>query len=332
MKIKNLVKLFTLALAVMVSSVHAVQVTVSVPPLAGLLKPLLDESDEIVILLKPGVSPHGFQLKPSHLRAIQSSGAVFSVGTPVDGWLEKTLSRVKQPVLKMSELSGLQTLPIRNGGLWLKASETETDGHAAHSEGDHDDHGHDHSSETWPHDGHIWLSMVNARLFVEEAAELIKQLKPLQVSEVEKKKLAWLAKLEQLDQSLITKLAPVKDRPYVVLHDAYQYFEQHYQLNGVGSVRLNPEISPSLKRVQQLRESITKSEITCVFKEPQFPGKRVSAVVMGLDIKVGSLDPMGSFAPGSDTKVAANGFLEYDAFLNGLADSIVNCLTVSEKR
>jgi len=334
MKIQNLVKLSALTVLLFSTAAQAIQVTVSVPPLAGLLKPLLDESDDIVVLLKPGVSPHGFQLKPSHLKFIQSSDAVFSIGTPVDGWIEKTLTRVQSPVVRMSELDGLQTLPIRNGGLWLQSLEAEENVSEHEHEHSHEEQGYDHDAKIqfekkkskWSYDGHIWLSMQNARLFVEASAELIKELKPEQVESVEQKKQAWLAQLAQLDQNLKSQLSPLKDKPFVVLHDAYQYFEAHYQLNGVGSVRLNPEIAPSLKRVQQLRDSISESKIACIFKEPQFPEKRVVAVVRGLDVHVGSLDPMGSFLAGSDSKLVEGGYLPYDVFLTNLADSFARCL------
>ena len=342
MNIQTSIKIIAMVGVLFSSTAQAIQVTVSVPPLAGLLKPLLDERDEMVVLLKPGVSPHGFQLKPSHLKAIQNSDALFSIGTPVDGWLEKTLERVEQPVLKMSNLHGLYTLPIRNGGLWIKSNESaEVESQDAHHEDSHAD-GHDahehpaheqaeQKKPKWHYDGHIWLSMQNARLFVESAAEIIKALKPEQADSVEQKKQAWLLQLAQLDEDLKTKLDPVKDKPFVVLHDAYQYFETHYQLNGVGSVRLNPEIAPSLKRVQQLRESIVDSKIACVFKEPQFPAKRVLAVVRGLDVNIGSLDPMGSFMVGSDVKTVKEGYLPYDQFLTGLADSIASCLVKTPK-
>lgn len=339
MKKQRLIKFTALLVLMFSSAAQAIQVTVSVPPLAGLLKPLLDESDEIVVLLKPGVSPHGFQLKPSHLKAIQSSDALFSIGTPVDGWIEKTLSRVETPVIRMSGLEGLQTLPIRNGGLWIKPIQVaHSENEEAHSHA-HEAHGYEHDAQNqfekkkakWHYDGHIWLSMQNARLFVESAAELIKTLKPMQVESIEQKKQAWLAQLSQLDQDLKAKLTSVKDQPYVVLHDAYQYFEAHYQLNGVGSVRLNPEIAPSLKRVQQLRESISESKIACIFKEPQFPAKRVLAVVRGLDVQLGSLDPMGSFMVGSDSRLVEDGYMPYDVFLTGLADSFTRCLVKANK-
>lgn len=349
MKNKNVLKIIGLSCFMLITQAQAIQLTVSIPPLAGLLKPLLDDSDELIVLLKPGVSPHGFQLKPSHLSTIQQSDAIFSIGTPVDAWIDKTLTRVDQPVLKMSNLKGLHTLPIRNGGLWLQSENstkntTEGSTNRLLTEAEHgslEAHTHELGTENrayqtkkqrWHYDGHIWLSIKNARRFVEEAAEIIKKLKPDQRDNIEQNKQAWLKKLAQLDQRLALTLTPIKDRPFVVLHDAYQYFENHYQLNGIGSVRLNPEIAPSLKRIQQLREHIQKNSIACIFKEPQFPEKRVLAVVRGLDVKVGSLDPIGSFIPNNHAKTVQDGFLPYTTLLEGLAHSMANCLTPKTKR
>lgn len=315
--IKNFTKLIGLLTLVWGSQLQAIQVTVSTPPLAGLIKPLLGPNDNLMVLLQAGASPHGFQLKPSHLRSIQQSDVIFSIGTPVDGWLNKTLSKVDKPVLKMSEMPNLFTLPLRRGGLW------DLKGQAEHN---HD--GHNHKPAKWHYDGHIWLSPTNAHLFVEQAAELLKQLDSVEAHQVEARKQAWLLKLSETEHALTQQLATVKDRPFVVLHDAYQYFEHYFNLNGVGSIRLNPEIAPSLKRVQALRESIKASRVSCIFKEPQFPEKRVLAVVHGLDINVGSLDPMGSFSSAQDLVLAKEGYLTYDMLLKNLADAMHRCLTV----
>ena len=39
-------------------------------------------------------------------------------------------------------------------------------------------------------------------------------------------------------------LAPVKDRPFVVFHDAYQYFEHRYQVKVAGSITSRPVRHP----------------------------------------------------------------------------------------
>jgi len=42
------------------------------------------------------------------------------------------------------------------------------------------------------------------------------------------------ARIDALDRELRDVLAPVRDVPFVVFHDAYQYFERSYALRAVG--------------------------------------------------------------------------------------------------
>ena len=38
-----------------------------------------------------------------------------------------------------------------------------------------------------------------------------------------------------MDKEIAETLAPVKDKPFIVFHDAYQYFEHHYGVTASGS-------------------------------------------------------------------------------------------------
>lgn len=301
---------------------YAVEVTVSIPPLAGIVAPLLEEDDRLNVLLDPGVSPHGFQLKPSHLWTLQKSDLVLTVGTPVDAWLDKSLAHDSMPVLKMHDLSGVELLPIRRGGVWEKANQASHD----HEQEHHQDE--DKASDALKkYDGHLWLSLHNAKLLIQAVSLRLQSLKPERKSVIEHKTEIWLAQLENVDQELMRKMVLLKDKPFIVLHDAYQYFEQHYGLKGVGSIRLNPALSPSLKRVQNLREKIVQSNVHCVFKEPQFPEKRVLAVISGLKVKVGSLDPMGVYQAGTQTIEVR--YRLYDELLINMAQAFESCLSGS---
>ena len=37
-------------------------------------------------------------------------------------------------------------------------------------------------------------------------------------------------RLDALDREIATIIAPVKDRPFIVFHEAYQYFEHRYKI------------------------------------------------------------------------------------------------------
>ena len=45
------------------------------------------------------------------------------------------------------------------------------------------------------------------------------------------------------------QLQPVAGKPYIVFHDALQYFERRFGLNVVGAIAISPEIPPSGKRL-----------------------------------------------------------------------------------
>lgn len=298
---------------------QAVEITVSIPPLAGIIAPLLDKDDKLTVLLEPGVSPHGFQLKPSHLRQLQHSDLIVMVGTPVDAWLQKAAARHSQAVLQLAALQGVETLPVREGGIWLSAQEKDEPPHAHEDEHDHGD-----AHDAHRINGHLWMSLENARLLVLAVSQKLQQLKTQQAGSVQQRTDAWLARLQAVDVEIETALQPHRQAPFLVLHDAYQYFEKRYQLKGIGTLALNPEIAPSLKRVQSLRQAIVEQNVKCIFKEPQFPAKRVTSVVSGLPVKIGNLDPMGVYdAAGQRVEVV---YRPYDTWLLQLSAAFADCL------
>ena len=113
-------------------------------------------------------------------------------------------------------------------------------------------------------------------------------------------------------------LETIKNKPYIVFHDAYQYFENMYGLNAVGSILLDPEIPPSPKRIIQIRSKIKTSNPNCVFKEPQFRAKIVNTVIEDTNVKVGILDPLGA-----DLEEGPN---MYSNLLKQIAGNLKKCL------
>lgn len=328
--------------AIQVQTVQALTVTTSIPPLAGIVAPLLGENDKINVVLKAGHSPHSFQMTPKNMRQIAESDLILWVKTPVDVWMKKPLHNSNAEKIGMSDLTGLKRLPVRKGGLWEKhdhhhgeeghhdehhddhhSGSHQSGNHEKHNNAHHDDH-HDEHYADQKMDGHLWLSYENAILLVKEASKKLQMLKPKEANLIKSREAAWLQKLANLDQKINKQLLPLAQANYLVLHDAYQYFEDRYNLQATGSITLNPTISPSLKRVGELREKIENGNIKCVFKEPQFPEKRVYAVVRGMQVNIGSLDPIGVV---KDKQAKNQLYLPYDQFLQQLSNGYLDCLS-----
>ena len=98
---------------------------------------------------------------------------------------------------------------------------------------------------------------------------------------------------KKLKKEIAKELAPIKNKPFIVFHDAYQYFEKTFGLNAVGSVALEGDIASSPKQISFIKDKIIKSNASCVFQEPQFDSKLVKIVVEGTNAEIGTLDPLG---------------------------------------
>lgn len=318
---------------------QAVTITTSIPPLAGMIAPLLSENDHIQVILKPGASPHGFQLKPSNLEDLAKSDLILWVGTPVDNWMKKPIENLDVTAISMLEVPGLEQLPIRQGGLWDKKRHQHDVSNEEHSEEHHtqevnDNHEHEHLHDEHKQglprmDGHLWMSLQNAKALIGQVSKELQKLEPQKADVIQQRTQAWLKKLTQTDLQIRIQLHDYKEQPYMVLHDAFQYFEHRYELNGIGSIQLNPSVSPSLKRVSEIREKIKQGGISCVFKEPQFPAKRVLAVTKGIDVRVGSLDPIGLVSKQKHQQYGTD-YLPYDVFMSQLASQFHQCLAVGK--
>ncbi len=205
------------------------------------------------------------------------------------------------------------------------------DDHADHDDHGHDDHGHgkhaghddhadhdDHAEHSAHGDPHIWLDPRNGKLIVRAAVEALTERDPANAARYRENGAAVAARLDALDAELAATLEPVRGLPYVVFHDAYQYFEVRYGMSAVGSITLSPERAPGAKRLQEIREKIVSTRAACVFSEPQFEPSLVETVVSGTGAKTAELDPLGArLQPGPAA---------YDRLLRNLSKSLITCL------
>lgn len=283
------------------------RVVASILPLHSLAAAVMEGVGEPHLLVPPGASPHTFQLKPSDARRLQQAQLVIRVGEALETFLDKPLQALARSavVIEVAELPGVLTLPPREGGVWEQHE---------HDHGHH--HGEDHGREI---DGHLWLDPLNGRAVVLALGDRLAELDPTHAERYRANARAEAARIETLHGELEARLTPVKDKPFVVFHDAYQYFEHRYGLSAVGSITVSPERQPSTKRLAKLRRTIRERKAVCVFAEPQFKAAIVSSVVEGTGARQARLDPLGT--PPIEPGAAA-----YRALLRRLAEDLVGCL------
>ncbi|AWU97219.1 zinc ABC transporter substrate-binding protein ZnuA [Azospirillum ramasamyi] len=296
---------------------QAPKVVVSIKPIHSLVASVMHGVGEPTLLVRGGASPHSYTMKPSDAKALAAADLVVWVGPELESFLEKPL-RANAPratLLTLMDLKGLTLLETREGGAWDAHDHGKKRGHG-HQDHDHKDH--DHADEHGELNTHIWLDPANARAIVEAAAEALAAGDPANAEAYRKNADRKLQELDALDAELKAALAPVKDKPFVVFHDAYQYFEARYGLSAVGSITVSPDRRPSAKRLSAIRAKIGGLGAACVFAEPQFEPTLVRTVVEGTKARTGVLDPEGSELP--------EGEALYPTLMRNLAASLRGCL------
>nr|WP_314084455.1 zinc ABC transporter substrate-binding protein ZnuA [uncultured Shinella sp.] len=312
---------------------EAPDVVVSIKPIHSLVAAVMQGVGEPKLIVDGAASPHTYSLKPSNAAALQDADLVFWVGHGLEAFLEKPLESLggKATIVELDDAPGLEKLQFREGGPFEAHTHEGEEGHDhAHEEEGHDhakaaDAGHDHEEEAGHQheehgefDMHLWLSPDNARAIATEAARALSEKDPAN-AEIYNKNLAALTdKLAALNTEITETVAPVKEKPFIVFHDAYQYFEHHYGVHAAGSITVSPETLPGAERLTQIRDKVKTLGATCVFAEPQFEPKLVNVVIEGTSAKSGVLDPeAATLEPGPEL---------YFTLMRSIATSLRDCL------
>lgn len=278
-----------------------IRAAATIKPIHSLLAAVMAGTAEPELLLDGPASPHFAALRPSQARIVEGSDVVFAVGEGLEGFLHSLLESGETRIVELVETPGITLLGYR-----------ETGDHSDEHD-DAEDH-HDHDAI----DPHIWLDPDNAKAMVNHIATVLGAADPANAQIYSDNAEVAARALDALKSRLAATLAPVRDRPFIVFHDAFQYFEASFGLNGLGAIVLNPETPPGARRLQEIRRRIEESGVDCVFSEPQFEVGYVTTVVEGTGARTASLDPNGvSVEPGPEA---------YGRILIDITEALANCL------
>jgi zinc transport system substrate-binding protein len=283
------------------------KVVVTIKPLHALVGQVMGQTGTPELLVQGANSAHTYALKPSDAAKLNRADLFFRMSDI----MEPFTAKLARSLPKRVQLVTLQDTRA------LKLYKRRT-GSTFEDEHDHDDHGHDHGHGHGSLDGHAWLDTANAKLMAARIAQVLSAKDPGNAKVYRANAVALGAKLDALDAELKGELAPVAGKPFVVFHDALQYFERRYGLRAVGSIAISPEVPPSAKRLSTLRKRVASLGAVCVFAEPQFDAGLVDNVVEGTQARTGTIDPEGTkIEPGTDL---------YFTLLRNLVRDLKGCL------
>jgi zinc transport system substrate-binding protein len=332
-------------------------VITTIQPINSLVSAVIGDTGKTISLIPADISPHEYKLKPSDAKKMQEANIIFFVSNHLESSVTKVFKNLPKniKIIDILEETGIEHLAIRDNEAWERHDHHGHDDHDDHEKhgkkhDDHDDHEKhgkkhddhdDHDKHAKKHDDHddhekhgkkhddhddhqskddvhIWLSPDNAIKIVEKVNKELSLLFPDNATKYSENSNKMIDEIKKLKNELAKDLAPIKGKPYVVFHDAYQYFEKTFDLNAVGSVALEGDIASSPKQISFIKDKIKKLNASCVFQEPQFDSKLVKIVVEGTNAQIGTLDPLGVNISGKENF--------YIQLLKNMAKSLKECL------
>ena len=271
-------------------------VAVDIPPVASLVHQVMGDLGRPRLIVPTGISPHSYAMRPSQARTLQNADIVFWVGRDLTVGLARAIKALATNAVSVSliDVPGITLLSFRHGTTF------ET-------------HGHNNGT-----DPHVWLDPENARVWLEVIAAELAKLDPDNASSYLHRAQVGKDALTELIHQLSGQLDRIRGRPFVVFHDAYQYFEHRFNIRATGSIVLSEASDPGPVRITEIRDAVQNLEVNCVFAEPQFDLKLIATVIEGTDARSGMLDPLG-------VSLQAGPVL-YSQLLRNLARDLADCL------
>ena len=287
--LKLISSVFIALLSTLSISKAEVKVVASIKPIHSLVSYVMDGVGKPDVIVDGYNSPHGFSLKPSHAKMIENADLIIWVGEDLEAFLEKPLNTISKKAvnIEIMNLSEIKKLKFREKNIF----EGHDDHGHGHKKEKHDDHGHEGHAHG-EHDPHVWLDPMNAKVIVKEIENQLVKLDPDNSSKYKANSKKAQSELDNLTKNIKKDLKG--DLRFVVFHDAYQYFENRFDIKVLGALTVNPDVLPGAEQLSEIREVIEHEKVNCLFSEPQFNPAIIKSIAKDTKIKTGVLDPLGA--------------------------------------
>lgn len=297
-------------LLISTSALAAPKVIASIMPIHSIVASVMGDIGSPELIYSGKNSEHSASLSTQQVSDLGNADVVFMNG----GGLELKLGQISgseavngKKFFALTGAPGIKTLKIREGGAFEADDDEELP--AATD---------DQYEFALKYNVHVWLDPENAKAMTKAIAAELGKIDPENARTYGANAEAYLISLAQLEKDISAETKSIRNRPFIVFHDAYPYFEKRFGLDALGSISDANAASPSARRLKEIRDKIVATNAVCVFREPQFDLKFVTVVMEGTGSKTGVLDPMGyDVTPGPKA---------YEEMMRNLAKSARDCL------
>ncbi|MDK2973776.1 MAG: zinc transport system substrate-binding protein [Methanofollis sp.] len=238
-----------------------ISVAVTIPPQEEFVREIGGDKVDVMVLVPPGASPHTYELTPGQLTALGSVRMYAAVGSGIEferAWMDKIVG-VNPGMLLVNCSAGLTFLT-----------------------GDEDEEGGT--------DPHVWLSVRNAEVMVENICAGLVEIDPDDAAYFEANRDRYLDDLRTLDTGIAASLEDRKGERIMVYHPSWAYFARDY---GLVQIPIEDEgKEPGPQGIERLIMQAEADNITVVFASPEYSTKSARVIADAIGGRVALVSPL----------------------------------------
>lgn len=263
------------------------KVAVSIFPLYDVARRVAGDRLEVVLVLPPGRSEHGYEPTPREVARVAGARLGVVVGLEMDPWATRIIRSASGDGVAMLEL-GPALDPRR-----LSAPEVGVD------LVDHDEHG-EHEHHEGALDPHFWLDPLRMQRAVDLYVEAFARIDPEGEAAYRERGDAVKAELAALHRRIEASARGWRSRTIVTFHGSFGYFAERYGLRIAAVIEPFPGREPTPRYMQEVLSAIRASGAVALFSEPQLDPRPARVIADQAGVALHELDPVGG-TQGVDT-------------------------------
>ncbi len=228
-------------------------VVVSILPLAEFVEAVGGDRVEVSVMVPPGASPHTYEPKASQLRAIKSAEMYVMVGSGLEFetvWMERIVD-LNHEMLVVNSSDGVEIVD---------------------------------------HNPHVWLSLRNARVMVENIYHGLARIDPENQEYYARRMEGYQEEIDKVDALIRANLSDYKKCAILVYHPAWAYFARDYGLEEIAIEEDGKRAGP--KRIAEVVGEARARNITLVFASPHESTRGAEMIAEEIGGEVALVDPL----------------------------------------
>ena len=232
-------------------------VAASIFPLADVARQIGGGDAEVVTLLPPGTSPHGFEPQPRQVERLARCRLLLTVGLGADAWAERAAQAAGTTIRQLQFADATGRGASRDG------------------------------------DPHRWLDPVRMKTFAAAVAEAMADLDPAHAAAFRERGKAFAGELDKLDADHREALGKLKRKAFVSFHPAFTHLAARYGLTQAAVAESHAE-EGGPATLEHVVRFVRENKLKIVFAEPQLPAEKLEWLKEQTGASVGRLDPIGN--------------------------------------